>query len=203
MAHFDMAELARQIGINHGHFLTRDKGELAYEYIKRELRLTPEGEPLVLQFPPEQVVDSSFADEVAVRLGDEILKGKHGDRCLLLRGLTPDSVKNFEAVLSLRRIKLPLLAFDLGGKWRVVGNLEESLRETLELISKTGRLTASDLVSRLGLAVNTASTRLKRLHNLHLVRREHEISDRGLQYIYYFWDQHQGGAMNSTQELSS
>lgn len=188
VADFDMAMLASQIGIDHGYFLTRDKGEKAYERVKWTLERTPEGEPLVLVFPPEQLVDSSFADEVAVRLGDEILKGKYGDRCLLLSGLSADSVKNFEAVLSLRQLKLPLLALDSEGTWTLIGRLEDSLRETLDLILTAGRLTASELVSRLGLAVNTASTRLKRLHNLHLVRREYEISEKGLQYIYYSWD---------------
>lgn len=182
-----MAKLARRIGVRGGNFLTRDMGEKAYEVLSEELRATPDGEPLVLVFPPEQLVDSSFADESAVRLGEEILKGEHGERCILLEGLTKDSVKNFRAVLSLRGIKLPLLAVEATGEWQILGSLEENLAETLTLVHQHRRLTASDLVSRLGLIVNTASTRLKRLHNLHLVRREFEVSERGLQYIYFFW----------------
>jgi hypothetical protein len=183
----DVAKLARQIGIKGGNFLTRDMGEKAYELMRDQLRATPDGQPLVLVFPPAQLVDSSFADESAVRLGEEILKGEHGERCILLEGLTRDSVKNFRAVLSLRGIKLPLLAVESTGEWQLLGSLEESLIETLNLVHQHGRLTASDLVSRLGLVVNTASTRLKRLHNLHLVRRESDVSERGLQYLYYFW----------------
>jgi hypothetical protein len=182
-----MTRLARQIGVRHGYFLTRDKGEKAYELIKRELLNTAEGTPLVLDFPPEQLVDSSFADESAVRLGEEVIKGRYGDRCMLLKGLTADSIKNFQAVLSLRGIKLPLLANDTEGRWRVLGNLEESLMQTLELVIEMQKVTAADLVSAWGLAINTASTRLKRLHNLHLLRREYEITEKGLQYIYYFW----------------
>ena len=184
---YDMTRLARQIGVKGQNYLTRDKGEAAYELIKEELRATPEGKPLVLIFPPMQLVDSSFADESAVRLGEEIKKGEHGERCVLLEGLTADSIKNFEGVLSLRGIKLPLLAVEVTGEWQVLGDLEDSLVETLNLVHRHGCLTASELVSQLGLAVNTASTRLKRLHNLHLVRREHEVSERGLQYLYYFW----------------
>lgn len=191
-----MAELGSRIGIQGGNFLTRDMGERAYELMRERLRATPEGQPLALVFPPAQLVDSSFADESAVRLGEEILKGEHGERCILLEGLTADSVKNFRAVLSLRGIKLPLLAVEAAGGWQVLGNLEENLVETLKLVHRHGRLTASELVSQLGLAVNTASTRLKRLHNLHLVRRESEVSERGLQYLYYFWRwdaHHEGG----------
>jgi hypothetical protein len=182
-----MASLARQIGLKHGYFLTREQGEKAYELIELELQHTPEGSALVLDFPPSQLVDSSFADESAVRLGEEILKGRYGDRCLLLKNLTADSLKNFEAVISLRGIKLPLLAFGPGLGWKVLGHLEKNLSETLVIVIESERVTASDLVSRWGLAVNTASTRLKRLHNLHLVRREYEITDKGLQYIYYAW----------------
>lgn len=184
---YDMAGLARQIGIRGQNYLTRDKGERGYEVLKEQLQATPEGEPLVLIFPPAQLVDSSFADESAVRLGEEVLKGEYGERCVLLEGLTADSIKNFKAVLSLRGIKLPLLAVEATGAWQVLGSLEDSLIETLNLVYRHERLTASDLVSQLGMAVNTASTRLKRLHNLHLVRREHEISEKGLQYLYYFW----------------
>jgi hypothetical protein len=182
-----MTRLSRLIGIRNQNYLTRDKGEQAYKILQEQLQATPEGRPLVLVFPPAQLVDSSFADESAVRLGAEILKDKYGERCVLLEGLTSDSIKNFNAVISLRRIKLPLLAVEATGEWQILGGLEESLAETLKLVHQQCHLTAGDLVAQLGMAVNTASTRLKRLHNLHLVRREFEVSEKGLQYFYYFW----------------
>jgi hypothetical protein len=183
-----MTKLARQIGIKGQNYLTREKGEKGYELLKEQLRATPEGHPLVLIFPQAQLVDSSFADESVVRLGEELLKGKYEERCILLEGLTDDSIKNFEGVLSLRGIKLPLLSVKATGEWKIMGRLEDNLLETLGFVYEHGSVTASQLVSALGLAVNTASTRLKRLHDLRLVRREYEVSDRGLQYIYYFWE---------------
>jgi hypothetical protein len=188
MVRYNMAVLAQQVGIKGQHYLTRDKGEKAYEVLKNEIEAIPEGQSLVLVFPSKQLVDSSFADESVVRLGEQILKNMYGDRCIILEELTRDSIKNFKAVLKLRGIKLPFLAVQSTGDWEVLGNLEESLLQTLELVHSNRRLTASDLVSNLGLAVNTASTRLKRLHNLHLVRREYEVSEKGLQYIYYRWE---------------
>lgn len=186
---YNMTLLARQIGITkQKYFLTRDKGELAYELIRRQLEATPEGQALVLVFPPDQLVDSSFADESAVRLGEEILNGLYGERCILFESLTEDSIKNLEGVLSLRGIKMPLLRVEARGGWSIMGNLEESLLNTLKFVHRREYLTASDLALQLKMAVNTASTRLKRLHNLHLVRREHEISEAGLQYLYYFWE---------------
>lgn len=185
---FEMTQLAGRIGLTKPWlFITRPVGEKAYEILREELKRVPEGEALVLLFPPNQLVDASFADETAVKLGQEILGGEYGDRAVLLEGLTRDSVKNVRAAISLQKLKLPLLAVERAGEWQVVGHLEEHLLDTLKLVGARGRLTAVELTSTLGLAINTASTRLKRLHNLHLVRREHEVSDKGLQYIYYFW----------------
>lgn len=185
---YEMTRLARQLKLTQQrYFLTRDKGDEAFELLKVELQNTPDGQPLVLVFPEAQLVDGSFADASAVQLGEEILKGDYGERCVLLEGLTKDSVKNFNAVISLRGIKLPLLAVEPAGGWQIMGSLEDSLIETLNLVHNRGHLTASMLVAELDLAVNTASTRLKRLHNLHLVRREYEVSEKGLQYLYYFW----------------
>jgi hypothetical protein len=185
---FEMTQLADLIGLTKsGLFITRPNGEKAYEILKEELRKVPSGEALVLSFPPNQLVDASFADETAVKLGQETLRGEYGDRALLLEGLTRDSLKNIRAAISLQKLKLPLLAVERSGTWQVAGHLEDHLLETLKLVGELGRMTAAELMSILDLAVNTASTRLKRLHNMHLVRREHEISERGLQYIYYFW----------------
>jgi hypothetical protein len=184
---YDMRSLAAGIRIKGRNFLTRDKGEEAYVLLQEQLLQTAEGQALVLVFPSEQLVDSSFADESIVRLGEQILRGMFGERAIVMEGLTEDSIKNFSAVLKLRGIKLPLLTVWPTGEWRVLGSLEENLHATLRIVQKHGQLRASDLASTLGLAVNTASTRLKRLHNLHLVRREFEISNKGLEYVYYFW----------------
>ena len=190
---FDMSKMAGRIGLlKPWLFITRPKGERAYEILREELLGVPEGKALVLGFPPNQLVDASFADETAVKLGEETLRGEYGDRAVLLEGLTKDSLKNVNAAISLQRLKLPLLAVEQTGSWQVVGHLEEHLLETLKLVAEHGSTTASELSSLLDLAINTASTRLKRLHNLHLVRRDYEVSEKGLQYLYYFWDWGEG-----------
>ena len=73
------------------------------------------------------------------------------------------------------------------GAWQCIGHLEPSLNETLEIIAQRGHLTAPELADLKKLIVNSASNRLKRLYDQRLVRREHEVSEKGLQYIYYFW----------------
>ncbi len=183
----DMSKLAAEMGLEGRFFLTREKGEVAYQGIKTHLQLIPSDQALVLSFPPNQIMDVSFADEALIRLGQEILAGDLGQRCIVLAGLTEDSIRNVEAAIRLQRLKLAFLCVMPEGSWKCIGALESTLRDTLDLVAQRGRLTAPELSEFLGLAMNTASNRLKRLFDLHLLRREYEITDRGLQYIYYFW----------------
>lgn len=185
---FNMAVLCSELDLQESFFLTREKGEQAYPLLKAYLQDTPKGMPMLLAFPPDQVMDASFADESIIRLGEEIVSGGFGERCLLLRGLTDDSIVNIEAVISLRRLKLAFLAVESTNSWKCIGQLEPSLRETLEIVAKRGSLTAPDLAKLTDLAINSASNRLKRLYDQRLVRREYEVSEKGLQYTYYFWE---------------
>lgn len=184
---YDMAMLCSELDLTEPFFLTREKGEQAYQHLKAYLHETAEGQPTLLAFPPEQLVDASFADESIIRLGEEIVGDGLGERCILLQGLTDDSIKNIEAVISLRNLKLAFLAVDSNGAWKCIGHLEPSLRKTLEVVADRGHLTAPELAKLTNLAINSASNRLKRLYDQRLVRREYEVSEKGLQYIYRFW----------------
>lgn len=186
--HYNMAELSAGLSLPDGLFILRDKGEAAYPQLKAVLEEIPEGQPLVLVFPADQLVDASFADESIVRLGQGIVDGEFGQRCLLLERMTEDSIHNIEAAIHLQNLKLAFLAVEPSGEWRTIGHLEPSLKQVLEILARRDRLTTVELADLLDLAVNTASNRLKRLYDQRLVRREHEISETGLQYIYYFWN---------------
>ncbi len=186
-------------------FLTREKGEQAYGPLKICLQRVPEGQALTLVFPPDQVMDGSFADASIIRLGEELVAGAFGERGLLLQGLTENSIRNLEGIIHLRHrktddtnqsseeaapyrhLKLAFLLVEPAGSWRCVGQLETSLRQTLDIVAVHDRLTAPQLAEMLDLEVNTASNRLKRLHDQRLIRREYEVSEKGLQYLYSFW----------------
>lgn len=190
MLGYDMQQLSRDLGLNGHFFLTREQGERAYHRLVAQLRTVPESQPLILTFPPHQVMDASFADETLVRLGKELLAGDFGDRCVLLQGLTDDSQLNLDAVIHLQRLKLAFLAVEPDGAWQLVGALEANLQDTLQLVARHAQMTAPELASLMNLELNTASTRLKRLYDLHLLRRDYAVSKRGLEYTYYFWNWH-------------
>jgi hypothetical protein len=191
---YDMGGLGRVLGLREGMFLTRGDGERAYGPIESRLREVPEGEALVLRFPPGQLIDSSFGDEAIVRLAERLAAGEYGERGLLLEGLTEDSIYNLDSVIHLRGLRLTLMLTEGAGQTRLVGRLERGLREALGLVEERGSLTAAQLADALGLAINNASNRLRRLHDQRVVRRQYEVTNRGLEYTYFPWRTDGGGS---------
>lgn len=183
----EMDKLATELELPSRFFVTREKGEQAFPRLTAALSDVPEEGALILQFPAGQVMDVSFADEAVIQLGQAIVDGKYGRRRLLLADLTQDSVDNINAAIRLQRLKLAFLSIAPGGQWQVVGHLEDNLQETLMIVAQRPSLTAPELADELDLALNSANNRLKRLYDLHLIRREYEVSEKGLLYIYYFW----------------
>jgi hypothetical protein len=187
MPRLDMALLGAELDCPPRFFLTREKGEQAYPRLRDELERCLPGTPLLLVFPPRQLLDASFVDESLIRLGEHLMDGTLGDRGLLLQGLGADSITNLEAVIGFRRLKLAFLAIGPGSDWRTVGHIEPTLAATLDLVAHAVSITAPELARTLELALNTANNRLKRLHDQHLLRRSHAVTKKGLEYTYHFW----------------
>ena len=187
MKTYDMACLGAELGLPEQLFLTREKGEQAYRLLRNRLEWVPDDQGLLLTFPESQLVDASFADETIIRLGEELLSGQSENVTLILQGLTEDSIKNIEAMISFRRLKLAFLAVGPTEVWQCIGQLDPALQEVLYLLAEYHHLTASQLAELLKLAINTASTRLKRLYDRRLIWREYESLNKGLQYHYHFW----------------
>jgi Winged helix-turn-helix DNA-binding len=169
------------------YFVRRDRGRQAFERVQERLLMVHDGGCLVLSFPDDQLMDASFAEELIVKLIKAITEGDFGDRGFLLQNLSEDSILNLNSILRLRNYKLAILAVEVDGGWHYIGQLEASLFETLNLIYQFGSLTAQQLSEMLNLAINSASNRLKKLHDLRLVRRDQGITLNGLQYTYHIW----------------
>lgn len=190
MFNINLEKICGDAGVgNPSLLITREKGQKVYiELVKRIQNANPENSPIRIIFPENQLMDVSFADEVVIRLEEELNKGVFGEKQgIILYGLGDDSIENLTAAVKLQKLKTAFIVIKTTGEWDCIGQIEQNLRETLDLLFSKGRLTAPDLVKQLGLAVNTASTRLKRLYDMHLIRRDYEITETGLQYIYQFW----------------
>lgn len=168
-------------------FLGRVKGEQAYAELKVKLSDVPEGHPLILRLPQRQVMDAAYVKASLARVGKEIVKGKFGERCVLLEGWEPDSLVTLNAVLGWLRLRAVFLTVGPGKMWGYVGPLAPYLEDTLRLVARRGRLTAAELVKDRDLRTNAASNRLNRLHGLRLLKRESVNTQNGLMHVYHFW----------------
>lgn len=190
MLDINLGTICSEGGIgNSALLITREKGQKVYiELVKHIQASDPANCPIRIIFPENQLMDVSFADEVVIRLQEGLNKDAFGEgQGIILYGLGDDSIENLTAAVKLQKLKIAFMVIKQTGQWDCIGQLEQNLRETLDLLFKQGQLTAPDLARQLGLAVNTASTRLKRLYDMHLIRRDFEITENGLQYIYMFW----------------
>lgn len=190
MLDINIGTICSEVGIgNSALLITREKGQKVYiELVKHIQASDPANCPIRIIFPENQLMDVSFADEVVIRLQEGLNKDAFGEgQGIILYGLGDDSIENLTAAVKLQKLKIAFMVIKQTGQWDCIGQLEQNLRETLDLLFKQGQLTAPDLARQLGLAVNTASTRLKRLYDMHLIRRDFEITENGLQYIYMFW----------------
>lgn len=170
-------------------FITREQGEIAYAMVRGRLQELPEGELLLLDFPEKQLMDASFADELLVRLTAELNEDAFGRRGLGVRRLTQDTELNIRAVIELRRLdrKIAILAIGDETPWKIIGRLEANLLDAFELVQRHKVMTAPRLADILSVAINSASNRLKRLYDLHLLQRSYKVSEQGLEYSYFPW----------------
>lgn len=175
-------------------FSTREDGEVFRQALESALEALPPTCLVKLDFSDLELVDASFADTGLAVLALMFSRGAHKDRYLLLVGLNRGSRQNLEYAIS-SRIKreekqvrnLVLAVEDDAGEIECVGKLEDHLTKPLECVRRGRNTTARDLANALDLDVATASTKLKTLYDLHLVRREEVRDEQGKQYTYRFF----------------
>lgn len=162
--------------------VTRPSGQVIRERIERDIAQVKEGAVIVLDFSKIGVIDYSCADEVVAKLISRLLSGEYGDKYIILTGLNENQKENIE--VALERKDLAVMAGMRNGKRILIGSLNNYLKETLNLIVKRGKITASELSAALKLPANTSGTRLLNLHKKRLVRRVDEIRDGGRVWVY-------------------
>jgi len=162
--------------------VTRHSGQVIRSRIEKDIGNEKEGEVIALDFSKIGIIDYSCADEVVAKLISRLLGGEYGDKYIVLTGLNENQKENIE--VALERKDLAVIAHMKDGKKVLLGNLNNYLKETLNLILKKGKITASDLSEFLKLPANTSGTRLLNLHKKRIVRRIEEIRDGGRVWVY-------------------
>jgi GDP-D-mannose dehydratase len=180
---YDLYKLLKEeLGNGSSDLVTRPSGQAIRERIARDIEREKNGEVIALDFSNIGVIDYSCADEIVAKLISRLLGGEYGDKYIILTGLNDNQKENIE--VALERKDLAVSAELRDGKKVLIGNLNNYLLETLNLISAKSQITANELSSALKLPANTSGTRLLNLHKKRLVKRIDEMRDGGRVWVY-------------------
>jgi STAS-like domain of unknown function (DUF4325)/Winged helix-turn-helix DNA-binding len=180
---YPVSDLLRKLEIGGVDLVTRDFGQKAYPFLEEVMRQLPTGFYLVFDFNGVRTVDTAFARESFGQLLTNTLGGHFGGARFILANLSVNAWDTFETLMKRRGNGTFFLALQPVGL-QVVGHMEPNLEEVFELLKEHKELSARDLADQLNLEINTASTRLKKLHDLGATMRREEVIDRGRQHIY-------------------
>lgn len=183
MNRYELRNLFAMLGVDGPDLLTRSFGRRAFPVLENELQNVPDGQTLLLDCREVTVMDTSFVDETLLELGARLGEGRYGDRYLILQDPSPEVVDNLEGALARRRSKVAFLMLQGTGR-RIIGHIEPNLAETWRLALELAELTARELADRLNLEINTASMRLRKLHDARLLSRREVITQDGRQHVY-------------------
>jgi hypothetical protein len=183
MAIYNLYKLLKEeLGNGSSDLVTRPSGQAIRERIERDIVKEEVGAVIALDFSKIGIVDYSCADEIIAKLISRLLGGEYGEKYIILSGLNENQKENIE--VALERKDLAVMAEMRDGKKVLIGNLNNYLLETLDMISKKGKITAGDLSTALKLPANTSGTRLLNLHKKRLVKRMDETREGGRVWVY-------------------
>ena len=162
--------------------VTRPSGQVIRGRIEKNIEAEKNGEIIALDFSEIGIIDYSCADEIVAKLISRLWGNEYGDRYIILTGLNENQKENIE--VALERKDLAVIAMMKDGKEILLGNLNNYLRETLEVVITKDRIRTKDLSEIMNLEANTSGTRLLNLHKKRLVMRNEEIKDGGRIWVY-------------------
>lgn len=162
--------------------VTRPSGQVIRGRIEKKIETEKNGEVIALDFSEIGIIDYSCADEIVAKLISRLWGNEYGDRYIILTGLNENQKENIE--VALERKDLAVIARLKDGKEILLGNLNNYLRETLEVVITKDRIRTKDLSEIMNLEANTSGTRLLNLHKKRLVMRNEEIKDGGRIWVY-------------------
>jgi predicted HTH transcriptional regulator len=110
------------------------------------------------------------------------LSNEYGDKYILLTGLNDNQKENIN--VALERKDLAVAAEMRDGMRILLGDLNNYLINTLDVIQKKGKITAKELSEIKKIEANTSGTRLLNLHKKRLVKKTDEIRNGARVWVY-------------------
>lgn len=182
--------LKEELGNGSSDLVTRQSGQAIRERIERDITGEKNGEVIALDFSKIGIIDYSCADEIVAKLISRLISNEYGDKYVVLRGLNDNQRENIEVALERKDLAVMAVIKKSGVKGQgsgirvLLGNLNNYLLETLNLILSKGRITAGELSENLKLPANTSGTRLLNLYKKRLVRRVDGANESGRVWVY-------------------
>lgn len=164
--------------------VTRELGQQAFAILHEALIAVHQGDTLVLDFSGIRVMDSSFTGGSLLKLLEALVDGQIGNRYLVVTNTNVSTEENINLTILGYGLKLGLLVLNGTTPRRMLGQIEPNLEQTLTIVHQNEVITARELADLAEVAINTASNRLKKLFDLHLVQRLEEITETGRQHVY-------------------
>lgn len=170
--HIDVGSLLRRTVCDlYSNLVTRPTGAA----VRREIEIVLSGleEPslTVIDFSQVGLLDFSCADEVVGKLLDGVRRQVIlTDAYVLVRGVRDDHLEAIDAVM--QRYDMAVIVEDEEGAWRVVGPLDERMRQVLDAIHRCGRVVPSELARQVEQPASDVAESLDGLLARRLVMRD-------------------------------
>jgi len=162
--------------------VTRQSGQAVRGRIERDIIKESDRVVIALDFSKIGVIDYSCADEIVAKLVSRLLGGEYGDKYIILTGISESQKENIEVALERKGLATMMKTKD--NKKILLGNINNYLKQTLDIILEKDRITAKEFSGIMNLEANTSGTRLLNLHRKRLVRRTEEIMNGGRVWVY-------------------
>lgn len=183
MMTYDLYKLLKEeLGNGSSDLVTRPSGNKIRERIEKDIAKEEDGAVVSLDFSKIGIIDFSCADEIVAKLVSRLISGEYGDRYIILTGLNENQKENIE--VALERKDLAVMGEMRDKEKALIGNLDNYLKLTLNLILDKETVTAKELSDALSLPANTSGTRLLNLYKKRLVKRKEEIRESGRVWVY-------------------
>jgi DNA-binding transcriptional ArsR family regulator len=180
-------DIAAIIGIEAPSVLTfRPLGKEVKNEIIKCIQSLPPQTAVELDFIGVDICDVSFVDEIVLEVQSYLLKEVE-DTIIFVSNISDGTIENLDAAIAVKDqkkgIRLQILQ-QRNGTLLYIGKLERNLDVTFNQLVEKRRITAREVAELNGIAINSASNRLKKLYDQRLVLREETIDSTGKQHVY-------------------
>lgn len=172
---FNILHIAALLGLKKTVFIYPEDGILICNFIIDRLNKSDIFPDSFLNLDCEGIeyASNSFCEALFVNLQTYVCEDKNSHYVVFLSNLNELTKKSLvNTLIVLGSNSTPILYKEReSDSFEIIGPIEESLKKTYNTVCSRETTYASDIVQVTGIAINNASTRLKKLFDAHLIDR--------------------------------